>query len=132
MGFDRSAFLYLEPSNRTEGDPYQFAQCGTCQMWTGYHCAIHGRGVSVTEDMTCGFYMNGKPSVAGELLVKKLVTSKESGLERRQVRCENCRYYDHKKSICKLYKFINDGAGGEVKLNIHVHPQGCCNANMPM
>lgn len=37
----RAAFLYLDP----KGNKSQFAQCGTCMMFTGDTCTIHGKPI---------------------------------------------------------------------------------------
>src|SRR5689334_9403073 len=91
----RDAFLYLEPKEPKD----QFAQCGTCRMFTGKSCSILGK-TKVTKDMSCGLYVHGpiSPSLAGKEVAS--YTAKEAGLVNRAVRCENCRSFDN--GVCML------------------------------
>ena len=116
-----------ESKNRSE-----FAQCGTCMMWTGPKgntCTIHGFKTKVTADMSCGLYVEGDPMPdhAGEEM--DLVTPEISGLVRQDVRCENCEHGDGEKKICNLYKELNELE--EFELDEKIDPKGCCNAQTP-
>lgn len=120
----RDAFLYLSPKEPKE----QFAQCGTCMMFTGTGCTILGK-TKVTKDMSCGLYVHGKPSpkLAGK--EKSVVTPKEAGLVNRAVRCENCRAFDN--GVCMLFKTLNESNPDLFQLDEKVDDYGCCNAQMP-
>ncbi len=126
----RAAFLYFDPT----GDGSRFAQCATCMMWTGAggphpkRCSIHGPALEVTSNDTCGLYVHGTPMPNAH--VAAAVTTKESGFEERAVRCENCRFYKSPRR-CGLYAALNTMLPDSFELNERVHPQGCCNANMP-
>lgn len=132
MRVKRDAFLYMEPT----GLGTLFAQCAKCMMWTGntvgknpQRCHIHGENKLVTGDMTCGIYVQGKPMPDGPIM--KSVTPEESGLERRAVRCRNCRYM-HLAGLthhCKLYEVLNLALPREFDLDTKIKPAGCCNAN---
>lgn len=137
---DRSAFLYLEPTDKSYGSPEKYAQCATCMMWTGEQnltCTIHGdkETLEVGEGDTCGFYVNGMPmpSMAGKEHAS--VRPQESGFERRQVRCENCRLFTPKegdRGICEGYKLLNEDSPDNFDMDMDVAKHGCCNANVPI
>ncbi len=121
----RAAFLYLDPKAPKE----EFAQCGTCEMFDPEkeRCAIHGPIIEIDEDDSCGFYVHGKP---GNVKLKVAVTPKESGLVDREVRCENCVYFNGKGS-CGLYRELNATFPSKFQLDEHVNAYGCCNAQTP-
>lgn len=130
--FDESAFTYMEPDRKSYGSHKLFAQCATCRDWTGRkdeRCRIHGPKARATWDTTCTLYVNGEPAIGAKTL--PMVTVKESGAEKRQVRCENCFYFHRKTKICKLFWFLNQAMKGYAKLREKVHPFGCCDANVP-
>ena len=120
----RDAFLYLPP----KGNKEQFAQCGTCLMFTGTGCTILGK-TKVTKDMSCGLYVHGKPSpkLAGK--ERPVYTPQEAGLVNRAVRCENCRSFQD--GICMLFKTLNESNPEIFQLEEKVDAYGCCNAQMP-
>ncbi len=123
---DRSAFLYLDP----KGAEGKFAQCGVCMMWTGpdrRRCTIHGASLVVERGDTCGFYIHGEPMP--DAPVHTSVIPRESGFERRQVRCENCRFFDASVSKCGLFRSLNEKLPGLFDLDEDVDQYGCCNAN---
>ena len=120
----RDAFLYLEPKGK------DFAQCVTCRMWTGPDgntCSIMGK-TKVTGDMSCGLYVNGKPSSNLKGKEQSNVTPEQAGLVKRKVRCENCRSFDN--GVCMLFKTLNDSNTELFDLDEKVNVQGCCNAQM--
>ncbi len=122
----RAAFLYIEP----RGDGKSFAQCSSCPMWkTAKHnlCSIHGEGLVVHGQDTCGLYVEGMPME--DAPVHKFVTPEESGFERRQVRCENCVSF--KRGQCNLYVQLNHMDPGTYYLDPRVKAKACCNANRP-
>jgi hypothetical protein len=126
---DRSAFLYLSP----RGDKDLFAQCITCRDWVGgdAKCYIHGPNVDVPWTASCGLYVNGEPLPAGSETYA-IVTPIESGLVDREVRCENCKWFDYvEDSICGLFDLLNDALPDVFDLDIHVEEKGCCNAQQP-
>lgn len=118
----REALLYMEPNSKSYGDPHKFAQCSTCPMWAGdeYNvCSIHGKKVPVKGTATCGLYVNGEPM--GKMAYEHampFVTPAQSGLEDRDVRCENCNYYH---GSCVLFETLG--------MDPDVEATGCCNAN---
>jgi len=120
----RDAFLYLDPKapNNT------FAQCGTCMMFTGKTCTIHGKNVKITGDMSCGLYVHGKPMPEEQGHEMKSVTPKESGLVNEPVRCENCVSFDARESECELYEHLNEHEDSQFDLDKSVKAKGCCNA----
>jgi hypothetical protein len=118
----RDAFLYLDPKHPRD----EFAQCGTCSEFMSNKgwCAILDTGVYT--DSSCGFYLHGTPT--DEQNPKKLVSAKEAGLVHRQVRCENCKFFVSKTSICSLFVRLNNEFGNIFDLDTKVSPKGCCNA----
>jgi hypothetical protein len=121
---DRSAFLYFDPV----GDRRHFAQCGTCRMFTGSTCTIHGPDLKVTAGDTCGLYVHGKPVPEEKGRERAAVTTEESGFERREVRCEHCVFY--RDARCQLFIALNTALPTLFALNPRVSPYGCCNANV--
>jgi hypothetical protein len=121
----RDAFLYLDP----KGNEDKFAQCGTCRMWTGTGCTILGK-TKVTAEMSCGLYVHGTPSKDKAGKEESLVTPEEAGLVTRQVRCENCRSFDKKNSVCMLFQSLNKKFPDKFDLEEKVNEYGCCNAQM--
>ena len=103
-------------------------------MWMGEErkrCSIHGPEIEVTGDATCGLYVNGKPMVEMAGKEHTQVTPDESGLEKREVRCENCDFFK-KPSICSLYEQLNQMSDSHFDLDKEVYHLGCCNANSPI
>lgn len=130
----RSAFLYLEPDEKSHGNHKEFAQCATCPLWTGKDhltCVIHGKKLEVLGTDTCALYVNGKPmpEMAGK--EKPYVTTEESGFEKRQVRCENCLYFQPVGGLCKLFFMLDSEFPDDFELGSKVAALGCCNANIP-
>lgn len=128
----RDAFLYMIP----RGKPDDFAQCSKCMMWNGGtgldgeadRCHIHGPNLVVTGDMTCGIFVYGDPHKAKLMAA---VTPSESGLEKRPVRCENCRYSRQwgGKYRCTLFIKLNEECPEDFDLQTEIEPKACCNAN---
>lgn len=125
----RAAFLYLDPKSPKA----RFAQCGTCVHFIEDkdQCQIHAPQVDIDEDDSCGFYLHGKPSAER---AESLVTPEDSGLVDRQVRCENCMFFDpdtEPKEHCDLYTQLNRMLPSLFDLNRYVDRHGCCNAQTP-
>lgn len=128
----RDAFLYMDPK-----PPYEsFGQCSTCIMWTGPKhkmCTIHGPTIEILGRDSCGLYVHGKPMpeevAEGEIF--RAVSPSESGLVRRQIRCENCAAYLPLTNKCNLFVTLNRKLPDLFNLNEIVHPEGCCNAQQP-
>lgn len=116
----RDAFLYMEPKPPKD----QFAQCGTCAMFTGTGCTILGK-THITKDMTCALYVHGNPSYDLKGKEMALVSPEEAGLYNGKVRCENCRYGG---AHCKLYRMLNDRMPETFDLETQINSKGCCNA----
>lgn len=122
MKLDRSAFLYMDP----KGTLGRFAQCGSCRDWVSgdRRCVIHGPKVTVPASASCGLYVYGQPQLAGTR-TRPIVTPEESGLVDREVRCENCKWFD---SVCNLFGILNKAKPEIFDLDPVVDPHGCCNA----
>ena len=129
MKIKRDSFIYLDPKGPKEQKDL-FAQCATCVFWTGEKktCTLHGKDVEVTGDMSCDFYIHGEPGPNPE---HKRVTPEESGLVKRPVRCENCKFYDEAGSVCRLFRGLNQAFPETYDLDEIVDKHGCCNAQTP-
>jgi hypothetical protein len=128
---NRSAFIYMEPRGKNIN---KFAQCATCNMWTGAKhntCTVMGPHVEVKGSMSCALYANGEPmpEAAGHEMIS--TTPEEAGLIDTKVRCENCKYVDAKNFKCQLFAQLNRRVPQIFNLNESVHPKACCNAFMP-
>jgi hypothetical protein len=139
----RDAFLYFPPHPNSPED--EAAQCITCRKFvpnsytkgTVDLCIEHGSKVKVGEQWSCGLYSNwpkGPPNPevirdhAKELSkgIPGSVTPEQSGLVDRQVRCQNCFFYETK---CNLYLMLNKALPEYFDLDANVNRYGCCNAN---
>ncbi len=93
-------------------------------MWLEKHniCSLHGKGVKITGDMSCGLWVTGGPAKESEMEhVTTAVTPKESGLIKANVRCINCEYYKTSDKECLLFEILG--------IEDHtVEANGCCNA----
>ena|SRR5215467_13703196 len=117
-GLSRSTFLYLDPKPPEE----TFAQCSTCRDWiTSGYCYIHRPTDEVPGSASCNLYVHGEPMASGTPI--GAVTPEESGLVDREVRCENCRWFDDDN--CALFEALNIS-------DTKVNAKGCCNANQPI
>jgi len=136
----RDAFLYLEPALN---DPQraQFAQCGTCRDFTGWHCKIFGRGTIVVAGDSCGLYVRDHPEFAAAGQERPLVTLDAAGFVRAQVRCENCAFYavsdgntspttSNSRGTCTLFQHLSALLPPVFNLDPSVAALGCCNAWM--
>lgn len=126
---ERSTFLYMDPQSPEE----QFAQCGTCKHFISSkdRCELHGKDDDIDDDDSCGLYVHGPASTAIPL---GLVTPEQSGLVSRQVRCENCIFFDahtEKREHCDLYTHLNRTFPQVFQLDRYVDEYGCCNAQTP-
>lgn len=126
MKINRDAFLYLDPRFAPKS---RWAQCSTCRDWiTGDRkCVIHASSVSVPGGASCGFYVWGVPKPAGTECLGR-ITPEESGLVVRDVRCENCRWFDDADGECELYRLLNEKLPDVFDLDVRVKAFGCCNA----
>lgn len=125
----RATFLYMDPQKPKD----EFAQCGTCIHFlkNTSRCEIHGKDVKVDDDDSCGLYVHG---ATGNDEPEKLVTPKESGLVSRQVRCENCMFFDpdsEPREHCDLFTQLNRILPKLFDLDRYVDEYGCCNAQTP-
>jgi len=141
---DRSTFLYMEPPAGYY-QPEEFAQCETCRKFisTDDKCIELGPKPRIVAGKSCCLYSPwplGKPNpevVRNHLAELKqaekrdahdFVTPKEAGLVEREVRCENCAYFDEEESDCELYEMLNKTMPEHFDLNVKVKPLACCNA----
>lgn len=125
---DRSAFLYMDHA----GEKEDFAQCRSCRLWAGedrQRCLIHSPTLRVGGDATCGLYVHGTPITNGNIVTA--VSQEESGFEKREVRCENCVFFDAVASRCNLFDTLNCALPTLFSLDAKVDKHGCCNANTP-
>ena len=129
---DRSTYLYFDPSGEKQED---FAQCGTCMMFTGDFikkgekdglCTIIGPEVPIQAIGSCGLYVPGPNHVGAKTM--KAYTPEEAGYVERPVRCENCIDFAEKMSVCHLFHRLNENEPENYDLDVHVKARGCCNA----
>lgn len=131
---DRSAFLYLEPSADSYGNPEDYAQCKTCYSFMGderKRCYIIGKDFEVLGAHTCAVYINGEPETFRAGTEKELITLRDAGFERRAVRCQNC-YWFTDLSLCGLFAKLNMKDPSHFNLDPVVSKHGCCNAQTPV
>lgn len=130
MKITRDAFLYMDPSGK---HPDQFGQCGTCKMSVplanGNRCSI--LGIAIDADDSCGLYVPGKQDPTEAEHIAKTVTPEEAGFVDRQVRCENCKFFDEEYSQCTLFTKLNKAMPALFELDDVVMARGCCNAQIP-
>jgi adenylylsulfate kinase len=121
---DRSAFLYQGP----HGPQEKYGQCSTCHDFTGKSCENFPKGNTVSPGGACGLYHFGKGS--DELLGKEMgsFTKAEAGYVDREVRCENCAYFDDDESYCELFEKLNEQFPSVFDMDKKVDKYGCCNA----
>jgi hypothetical protein len=126
MKVNRAAFLYLDPVRPAAN----FAQCVVCRDWVrgDRKCVIHGPTVNVPGTASCGFFVRGITQPPGTK-TRPLVTPEESGLVNREVRCENCMFFDD--GYCKFFTRLNDLWPAVFDLDPKVDAHGCCNAQTP-
>jgi len=124
----RDAFLYFNPKGKNQK---QFAQCGTCIMFTGSTCTILGKRFKVEAGDSCGLYVNGPPMPEEKGNEMKAVTPDDAGFVSRQVRCENCKYGDAKRLMCTLFEDLNKSLKDHFDLDPKINALGCCNAQTP-
>lgn len=122
---DRTAFIYMDPR---EDKLDQFSQCGTCRMFSGSRCSLHGPDVAVDAGDSCGLYSPGEFVEGEEEHIMPSVRADESGLVSAQVRCENCAHFSSTLQKCGLYATLNRTLPETFDLRERVHPKGCCNA----
>lgn len=124
----RDAFLYMDPKPPSK----EFGQCETCFMWVkdADLCTIHGKSVEIDGDDSCSLYVHGKPVLEKDSVIRKLVTAEESGLIGRDVRCENCKFFN-KGDVCGLFDRLNKEMPDIYDLDVKVLPYGCCNGQLP-
>ena len=120
----RDAFLYLDPI----GD--DFAQCATCALFRPSRESCATVAGHIIAGGSCGLYANGTPDDAQPQ--RSTVSRAAAGYVERQVRCENCRFFDADGSLCGLYVDLDEMAPAIFDLAPRVDAQGCCNAQMPM
>lgn len=125
----RDAFIYLEPLALKNDD--DFAQCSSCVFFHSVEetCAIHGKSIRVKSDASCDFYLNGLPNTVENFIAD--LDSRYTGLVRRQVRCENCRYSGSEATVCNLFKTLNEKLPELFDCETVIEPKACCNAQEP-
>lgn len=125
----RATFLYMDP----KAPKTKFAQCGTCPHWIPGmdRCELHRSQDKIDDDDSCGLYVHGKPAGTHPM---GLVTPEQSGLVSRQVRCENCMFFDpdtEPREHCDFYTQLNRLFPSLFNLDRYVDSHGCCNAQTP-
>jgi broad specificity phosphatase PhoE len=118
----------IEPVEYTMLNNY--AQCISCKMFIQSKrvCSLHGMDVKIKPTMSCGLYCFGHADNSELHHVSVATTPKESGLTERQVRCENCFFFDEQESDCELFEALNKGSVFTLEEKVDKH--GCCNANI--
>ncbi len=125
---DRSAFLYMDPvgSNASE-----FGQCGSCRFGVEGRCVLLGHDVDKGD--SCGLYVHAteedSPAVPEE---REYVSDRDAGYVRREVRCENCKFFDPDEGDCELFEMLNNLRPETFDLDEKVEARGCCNAQTPI
>ena len=126
----RDAFLYLDPTGDSILDA-RFAQCGTCKEFLADDtCFVFGS--KVVAEASCGLYIPGAADPDWTSDGTQYVSPTAAGYVVRDVRCENCYYFDATHSLCGLFVDLNRARPDVWNLNPFVHRQGCCNAQTPM
>lgn len=125
-----ATFLYMDPRKPEK----KFAQCATCVHFIRDKglCEWMSADDKVGNGYSCGFYVPGENAVGKEPL--NLITPEEAGLVERQVRCENCVFFDpntEPRKHCDLYTQLNLILPGVFDLDRYVDEYGCCNAQTP-
>jgi hypothetical protein len=126
----RDAFVYLDPS----GNEDEFAQCGTCAIYDedAQRCGLLGPDLQVDPDDSCGLYVPGEPgAMVPDDGPEAYVSAEQAGFVSRQVRCENCTYYNADMQGCDLYYKLNKALPQMFNLDTRVDAKGCCNAQTP-
>lgn len=128
----RATFLYMKP--KPGYDPEENAQCESCIHWIDDkdRCELHGKGDDIDGDDSCCLYVAGPNATGKEPLGR--VTPKESGLVSRQVRCDNCMFFDpdsEPKVHCDFYSQLNRMLPKVFDLDRYVEEDACCNAQTP-
>ena len=119
----RAAFVYLEPAHPQP----QFAQCSTCRLYSPPFCSILGS--VVPPGASCCLYVPGAPRPS---TIEPNLTPTSAGYVARQVRCENCKFFNSPNSKCGLFTTLNNHLSTYFSLDETVHPLGCCNAQEPL
>jgi len=94
-------------------------------------CSLHGQNIPVDDDDSCGLFVPGTYDPSEKKHSQPSVTPAESGLVDRQVRCENCAYFEADESECELFETLNECHPDMFLLDPNVKPDGCCNAQVP-
>lgn len=127
----RDAFLYMDPSGSNHEE---FGQCGACKMSVptdkGQRCSI--LGIAIDANDSCGLFVPGEQDPTEAEHIDDSVSPKEAGYVSRDVRCENCRYFDPDEGDCELFEMLNKLRPDDFDLDPKVNPLGCCNAQMPI
>lgn len=132
MKVTRDAFLYMDPSGPKRG---AFGQCRTCKMNVpmpdgSHRCSI--LGIKIDGGDSCGLYVPGEQDKTEAAHIKHTVSPAEAGYVSRQVRCENCAFFDPAESECELFEMLSKCWPGVFELDEYVDPLGCCNAQTPI
>lgn len=127
MKITRDAFLYMEP----DGSEPDYGQCSACRMFLLNTCSLHGPDVEVEGGASCGLFVPGEYDASEKKHSQPSVTPDESGLVEREVRCENCAYYEEDEQECELFEMLNEKFPDQFDLDERVAPEGCCNAQVP-
>lgn len=129
---NRDGVIYVEPTEKSYGDPKDYAQCSTCLLWAGEkrkRCFILGKDLEVLGNYTCCLYTNGEPQV--ELLSNKEIkayTPEEAGFYKGRVQCGRCQYFNPTLSQCKLFFILQMEMPEDFDFgNFRVNSNGCCN-----
>src|SRR5882724_8189668 len=104
----RATFLYMDPTgpDKAQNDKAQNAQCKTCRWFIDdkKRCVQHRKSDEIAAGDSCCLYVEGPNATGAE--PEGLTNPEISGLVSRQVRCQNCRFFDDEtepKDHCDFY-----------------------------
>lgn len=130
---ERSAFLFMKARGKNKG---RFAQCITCIHFLidQDRCYLQRDRDDVDDDDSCGGYYPGEPTKGTDLKPLGNSTPEELGFVEREVRCQNCMFFDPDSEAlthCDLYTQLNRMFPALFKLDRYVEKLDCCNAQTP-
>lgn len=126
----RDAFLFM----KARGAKKKFAQCATCMHFIDDKglCFLMDEKTEIKPGKSCGQYSPGKNATSAT--PSKSTTPEEAGLVDRQVRCEDCMFFDAKteaRTHCDFYTQLNEILPHVFDLDRYVGEYDCCNAQTP-
>lgn len=129
----RSAFIFMKARGKNKK---QFAQCITCIHFLidQDRCYLQRETDEVDGDDSCGSYYPGNPTRGVDVKPLGKSTPEELGFVSRQVRCEDCIFFDptsEAEKHCDFYTQLNRLLPAIFNLDRYVEDLDCCNAQTP-